>query len=146
MSATKPAPRSVARYRGVLRRDHVGSDAGTARRLERAATKVGSLLAESKKRGSGWGKHPDPRLGTPPRAQHLDRGITGHAVYPRPWTTWSRFSARFGQKPVLASGYPTTERRWSAITSGSAPLDAWTGGVQRRDLIGGLIHEYERAA
>lgn len=28
----------------------------------------------------------------------------------------------------------------------SAPLDAWTGGVQRRDLIGGLIHEYERAA
>ena len=28
----------------------------------------------------------------------------------------------------------------------SAPLDAWTGGVQRRDLIGGLIHEYEPAA
>lgn len=28
----------------------------------------------------------------------------------------------------------------------SAPLHAWTKGVQRRDLIGGLIHEYERAA
>jgi putative transposase len=28
----------------------------------------------------------------------------------------------------------------------SAPLDAWAGGVRRRDLLGGLIHEYEQAA